>query len=136
MDSSKQIGRDPKVQPSIPCSHQRRKKMEQNALTILNNATQMLAEVRTINDAKQLMDVAAAAKYYAQKHGLGRQAVDYAREIEVVAQRKLGGFLKEMEKNKGAAASNAIPPGDSAPVKLSDIGVSLKLSSESQALAS
>ncbi len=110
--------------------------MEQNALTILNNATQMLAEVRTINDAKQLMDVAAAAKYYAQKHGLGRQAVDYAREIEIEAQRKLGEFLREMDKNKGGRPVNKTNTTEaSVSTSLSDMGVSLKLSSESQALA-
>ena len=112
--------------------------MEQNALTILNNATQMLAEVRTINDAKQLMDVAAAAKYYAQKHGLGRQAVDYAREIEVEADIKLGEFLAEMDKNKGGRPSKkTASPGEavSETPNLKSMGISDKLSSESQALA-
>jgi site-specific DNA-methyltransferase (adenine-specific) len=108
-----------------------------NSLTVLNNATQMLAEVKTIDDAKQLMDVAASAKYYAQKHGLGKQAVDYAREIEVEAEIKLGEFLIAMDKNKGAQGigTSAVSNNDRT-LRLEDIGVSKNLSSEAQALAS
>ena len=61
------------------------------------------------------MDVASSAKHYAQKHGLGKEAVGFAKSIEISAEIKLGEFLKEMEKNKGAAAnavdtSNHVPP--------------------------
>ena len=110
-----------------------------NALTVLNDATQMLAEVRTIDDAKQLMDVAAAAKYYAQKHGLGKQAVDYAREIEVEAEIKLGEFLATMEKNKGGRPGEKTTVHDTAVLstpKLQEIGISENLSREAQSLAS
>ena len=110
-----------------------------NALTVLNDATQMLAEVRTIDGAKQLMDVAAAAKYYAQKHGLGKQAVDYAREIEVEAEIKLGEFLATMEKNKGGRPGEKTTVHDTAVLstpKLQEIGISENLSREAQSLAS
>ena len=36
-----------------------------NSLTVLDNATKLLAEVKTIDDAKQLMDIAAAAEFCA-----------------------------------------------------------------------
>jgi hypothetical protein len=61
----------------------------------------LLAEVNTIDDAKHLMDVAAAAKMYAQKHHLGKEAVQHATEIEIQAEIKMGEYLKDMEKNKG-----------------------------------
>ena len=61
----------------------------------------MLAEVQSIDDAKNLMDTASAAKHYAQKHKLGKEAVGYAREIEIRAEILLGEFLAEMRKNKG-----------------------------------
>ena len=117
--------------------------MEQNALTILNNATQMLAEVRTIDDAKQLMDVAAAAEYYAKKHKLGSQAVAYAKEIKERAKDKLGAFWKVAEKNQGAAAGGEkqgprgsyTKPRDKTPT-LADLGMSKKVASEAVALNS
>ena len=44
------------------------------------------------------MDIASAAKHYAQKHKLGKEAVNHAREIEIKAEILLGEFLLEMEK--------------------------------------
>ena len=76
--------------------------MENKSITLLNNATEMLATVNTIDDAKNLMDKASAVKHYAQKHNLGKEAVSFAQEIERSSELLLGKFLKEMEKNKGA----------------------------------
>jgi hypothetical protein len=59
--------------------------MTENSLAILTKANQMLAEVKTIDDAKNLMDIASSAKHYAQKHKLGKDAVNHAREIEIRA---------------------------------------------------
>jgi hypothetical protein len=117
---------------------------ETNSLAILGNATRMLAEVKTIDDAKQLMDIAAAAKLYARKHDLGKEAVAYAHEIEIRAEIKLGEILAVMEKNKGTEGQlrGKDSSGDTIRVSpeaitptLEEIGVSLKLSAESQALA-
>ena len=76
--------------------------MAENSLALLSRATQMLAEVKTIDDAKYLMDIASTAKHYARKHKLGKEAVSHAREIEIKAEILLGEFLAEIEKNKGA----------------------------------
>jgi len=109
---------------------------ETKSIALLGNATKMLAEVQTIDDAKQLMDIAASAKLYARKHKLGKEAVDYAHSIEVQAEIKLGEILAVMEKNKGAAI-NAIIKADSVmPPTLPELGISANLSSEAQALAS
>jgi DNA modification methylase len=115
-----------------------------SSLAILGNATRMLAEVKTIDDAKQLMDIAAAAKLYARKHDLGKEAVAYAHEIEIRAEIKLGEILAVMEKNKGTkgqligrgiiGGEQARPPIEIVPT-LAEIGITKDLSAESQALA-
>lgn len=114
--------------------------MTENSLILLDNATKMLAEVKSIDDAKYLMDIAASAKYYAQKHNLGKEAVSYAKNIEISAEIKLGEFLREMEKNKGvqgrfAGGRQCQPPADIPPT-LEEIGISKDLSAEAQILAS
>jgi hypothetical protein len=111
---------------------------ETKSIAILGNATRMLAEVQTIDDAKQLLDIAASAKLYARKHNLGKEAVNYAHGIETQAEIKLGEILIQMDKNKGAKGigKSVIHNDDSTiPPTLSELGVSLNLSSESQLLA-
>ena len=116
--------------------------MESKSIALLNNATKMLAEVQTIDDAKNLMDMAAAAKHYAQKHGLGKDAVTYAKSIEISAEIKLGEILKDMEKNKGGWGTKqdefCSPPHvpQDEPPTLAEIGISKNLSAEAQNLAS
>jgi site-specific DNA-methyltransferase (adenine-specific) len=112
--------------------------MESKSLTMLGNATKMLAEVKTIDDAKQIMDMAAAAKVYAQKHKLGKEAVEYAQEIERSAFVKLGEILAEMDKNKGGNPELQPVSSDDGldePITLTELGISRNLSSESQAVS-
>ena len=71
-----------------------------NALVKLDNATRMLAEVRTAKDAKKLMDLAAAAELYARKAKKGEEAEMHAYQIKIDAQTRLGEFLMEMPKAK------------------------------------
>ena len=113
---------------------------ETKSIALLGSATKMLAEVQTIDDAKQLMDLASSVKLYARKHKLGKEAVDYAHSIETQAEFKLGEILSQMEKNKGLLKQGnnlpAISMDDSTiPPTLSELGISLNLSSEAQALA-
>jgi len=113
-----------------------------NGLAKLDQATKMLAEVRTVDDAKNIMDMAAAAKHYAKKHGMGKEAVAYATEIEISAEIKLGEFLHAMDTNKGAAGGGKkesprgrlIQPRDETPT-LAELGISKDLSAEAKALA-
>ena len=111
--------------------------MAENSLALLSRATQMLAEVKTIDDAKYLMDIASTAKHYARKHKLGKDAVGHAKEIEIKAEIMLGEFLTEIEKSKGGNPN--LQPVNHAdrlePSTLSEIGVTRNLSSESQQLA-
>jgi len=110
----------------------------ENSLALLSNANRMLAEVKTVDDAKQLMDVASSAKHYAQKHQLGKDAVSHAYEIEIRAEIKLGEFLRDMEKNKGGNPDlQPINREDrlDEPPTYKELGITLNLASESQRLA-
>lgn len=112
--------------------------MAENSLVLLSKANQMLAEAKTIDEAKYLMDIASAAKHYAQKHKLGKEAVDHAREIEIRAEILLGEFLREMEKNRGAMGigKSVLPKGEDTPPTYKEVGITYKEASESQRLAS
>ena len=109
--------------------------MESKSIALLNNATKMLAEVQSIDDAKNLMDTASAAKHYARKHGLGVEAVTFARSIEIASEIKLGEFLQLMEKNKGGKPVSMVDRYGINPTTLTEIGISRNLSSEAQVLA-
>ena len=76
--------------------------MEHSSMAKLDQATRMLAEVRSIDDAKNLINLAEAARVYAKQVELGLEAQNHAAEIKLHAQRKAGEILTSMEKNKGA----------------------------------
>lgn len=95
----------------------------------------MLAEVQTIDDAKQLIDIAASAKLYARKHKLGKEAVDYAHSIETQAEIKLGEILLQMDRNRGGNPNLQPLIHAERLSTLSELGISFNLSSESQSLA-
>ena len=71
------------------------------ALTKLDRATQMLAEVRTADEAKNIIDLAEAARVYAKQVDLGLEAQNHAAEIKIRAQRKAGEILAKIEKGAG-----------------------------------
>ena len=89
------------------------------------------------------MDTAAAVKIYARRHGLGKEAVAHAHEIEIRAEKKLGEMLSVMEKNKGTqgqlvgrgiiGGQQEVPPIETPTLK--EIGITKNLSSEAQTLA-
>jgi len=63
-----------------------------------------------------------AAKHYAQKHKLGKEAVGYAREIEISAEILLGEFLAEMRKDKGGKPVEYVDGYGINPPTLAEIG--------------
>ena len=69
-----------------------------NPLAKLDRATHMLAEAKTLDEIKNIMDVAEAARTYARAARLGLQAYNHAAEIKVRAERKAGEFLKRLER--------------------------------------
>lgn len=110
---------------------------EQRAMIKLGDATRMLAEVRDAPGAKKLMDLAAAAELYARKSKLGQQAIDYAFGIKIDAERMLGQYLKatpDSPRGVRPELGTVGVPNSNAP-SLAELGVSKKLSAESQRLA-
>mgnify|MGYP003564862921 CR=1 FL=1 len=72
------------------------------ALIKLISAKNLLAQCTTIQRAKEIMDIAAAAEVYAKRAKLSSETVQQAIEVKVTAQRMLGKMLKKTEKAKGA----------------------------------
>jgi hypothetical protein len=106
--------------------------MEVNSLTKLDQATRMLAEVRTLDDAKDLINLAEAARIYAKQIELGLEAQNHAAEIKLHAQRKAGEILSTMEKNKGAqnqlagkdtSGGYSLKPPEAQPPTYSELGI-------------
>ena len=72
-----------------------------NPLAKLDRATNMLAEAKTLDEIKNIMDVAEAARTYARAAKLGLEAYNHAAEVKVRAERKAGEFLKRLERKQG-----------------------------------
>jgi hypothetical protein len=61
----------------------------------------MLAECRTLSEVKKIRDIAEAAKVYAKAAHLGRESQNYAAEIALLAARKAGEILKQLDRKPG-----------------------------------
>lgn len=82
-----------------------------NALAQLSAATTALAEARTLDDVKRIVDIAEAARTYARAAKLGLEAANYAAEIKLRAERKAGELLAQLERDKGGRpAENSSQP--------------------------
>jgi hypothetical protein len=77
-------------------------RIQVKSLQKLDNATRMLAEIKSVDDAMHLIDLAEAARVYAKQVKLGLEAQNHATEIKLRAQRRAGEILLEMEKATGA----------------------------------
>jgi len=85
----------------------------------------MLAEVKTVDEAKKIIDLAEAARVYARQVELGLEAQNHAAEIKLRAQRRAGDILAKMEKHDGGRPSktgNRLLPV-SPPQTYSDLGI-------------
>lgn len=69
-----------------------------DALAKLSAATTALAEARTLDDVKRIMDIAEAARTYARAAKLGLEAANHAAEIKLRAERKAGEMLAQLER--------------------------------------
>jgi ASC-1-like (ASCH) protein len=76
-------------------------RIQVKSLQKLDNATRMLAEIKSVDDAMHLIDLAEAARVYAKQVKLGLEAQNHATEIKIRAQRRAGEILLEMEKATG-----------------------------------
>lgn len=69
----------------------------------------MLDECRTVDEAKDIIDKAAAAQIYAKKAKLGMEAQNYAAEIKVWHERKAGELLRELKRGHGPGRGKKVP---------------------------
>lgn len=72
-----------------------------DALARLSAATTALAEARTLDDVKRILDIAEAARTYARAAKLGLEAANHAAEIKLRAERKAGELLAQLERGSG-----------------------------------
>lgn len=70
-----------------------------NALARLSVAERALAEAKTLNEIKQIRDLAAAAEAYTKAAKLGIRAQNHAGEIKLRAERKAGELLAQLERD-------------------------------------
>jgi N6-adenosine-specific RNA methylase IME4 len=104
----------------------------------LDTARLALAEAKTIQATKKVMDMASAMKIYAKRQEMGEEAIGYAHEIKIEALAQLGGILGSMEKNKGQLKQGPVVPHGNCgetPKTLAELGITKKTSMVAQQLA-
>lgn len=95
----------------------------------LNSAKLALAQAKTIQETKKILDIAVAAKIYAQRQKLGEESISYANAIKIEALKRLGEMLKESPRHKQEMGRPKISvPNENAYLKLADIGIDRKTS--------
>ena len=109
---------------------------ENNSLVIFTQAEKMLAEAVTIQEAKELKDLALTAADWARRKGMGEKAINHARGYALEAERKMGEMLKDTERAKGGnpnlpTSTHRVPV--EAPT-LAELGLTKKESSKAQSL--
>jgi len=107
----------------------------------LQAASTALAEAKTIQDTKKVLDVATAAEIYAKRQQLSQDSIDYAHDIKIEALAQLGRMLKDTPKAKGGEHGGKAridgtrsEPSNPTPT-LADLGLDKKTSSIAQKLA-
>ena len=109
----------------------------------LNDARNALAEARTIQDTKKVLDAAIAQEIFWKRQKMSEELVAQATEFKVEALRQLGVMLKETPRNKGASGrfftGNELEPVktamDNTPT-LAEMGIDKKTSKLAQDIAS
>lgn len=107
-------------------------------ITKIEGARALLAQASNAQEAKRVVDLAHAAEIYAKRQHLSDEAIAYAHEVKIDAQRLLGEFLQDAGIHAGQPAKRIIPSENnsfSEPPKLPDIGITLKESSQAQQIA-
>lgn len=100
----------------------------------IDKARLLLAEAKTVQEAKQIADVAEAARVYAKRVEASIITVNHAAEIKIRAERLLGEMLAQTPKNSGArgVGKSGVPQKNPT---FKAAGVSKKQSARSQKLA-
>lgn len=118
--------------------------MSDTALVQLDRARVALSECKTAMEAKQIADVAEAARVYLERTNASAETVNRATEIRLLAERHMGEFLKGMPRNRGSMVTFkgrdssgshiASQPENSTPT-LKEMGIERHESSRAQKLA-
>lgn len=114
--------------------------VETKILGFLRRADEVLAEADA-HAAKSIMVAAAAAETYARQTDLGKTLMTRARALKRRAEVRLGELLSATDKANGGqyggrtASDGTRAAPSNPPSKLADLGISKRLSSESQRLA-
>jgi hypothetical protein len=82
-----------------------------NPLARLESAHRMLDEARTVDEVKEIRDQAEVARLYARERDLGLEAQNYAAEIKIRAERKLGALLAAVPRSQGLRSDLTSSPG-------------------------
>lgn len=92
-----------------------------NALEKLTKAKQWLAEAKTLDDLRQIHDIAIAAEAYSKAHKLGLEAENYAMEIRLLAARRIGELVPVGKHGgKGGGTKSEIQTSDIDPQRLTE----------------
>lgn len=113
--------------------------MSDNALVQLDAARMALAECKTVMEAKQIADVAEAARVYLERTNASVATVNQATEVRLLAERQMGEFLASMPKAPAGRPAKEIgsreEPINERPATLAEIGITKKQSARAQKLA-
>src|SRR3954453_20769306 len=101
-------------------------------LAILNQASRMLDEAKSLEKIKSIRDKAEAARNYVKAAKLGLDLQNCAAEIKLRAERKAGGLLRSLRLRGGDRKSK----WHADPLKSADLGVSRNQSKRWQHIAS
>jgi hypothetical protein len=101
-------------------------------LAVLDHASRILAEAKSLDEIKGIRDKAEAARTYVRAAQLGLELQNRAAEVKLRAERKAGGMLKALNLRGGSRKSK----GHRDPLKLKDLGISRNQSKRWQLIAS
>jgi N6-adenosine-specific RNA methylase IME4 len=114
-----------------------------NELVKLNFARQALMEAKTLDEIRNIRDLARAVKAYTIAKGLGVEMKNEASEIEIRAIREMGKIIQQKQeagevaiKGEDNQYTMVVPDGNNQKQTLPEIGVTRKESSTSKNLAS
>lgn len=105
--------------------------MSSGSIVLLTGARKALAEARTLDDIMSVRDVAVAAESFAKAAKLGDEALAFATETKLLAEREAGRRLKEMAENGERKTSSK----SSSPTTLETLGIRKEQSSRWQKYA-
>lgn len=101
-------------------------------LLVLDEATRLLAEAKSLDQIKSIRDKAEAARTYARAAQLGLDLQNRAAELKLRAERRAGSFLASLRLRGGDRRSK----GHRVPLKLDELGISRQQSKRWQSVAS